>query len=164
MKAIHYVGILLGLVLLAACTPPTPVSPISPLSPLSVPSNPEGGNYAIRYSREGGIAGTHETWVIAADGRIEVTSGNQVSHFQASSEEVQAVLKEVQDLGFFKLEDSYMPEDTCCDRFTYRLAILNAAEKQQKLVVTMDGAPQPPALSRALELVSTLVQQAKPLP
>jgi hypothetical protein len=62
----------------------------------------------------------------------------------------------VDDLGFFSMEERYMPEDECCDRFTYRLTV--TAGGRTHSVETMDATPHAPEelleiLDRANDLI-----------
>lgn len=133
---------------LDASTPGGGTVPAPPTSP-SMPGSsvPDPGELpqdmppdaVLVYHRSGGIAGIDEVWTINSDGRITKDRGGE---WQAPAEQVTALLQAIDELGFFNMQASYMPADTCCDRFSYELAVRN--EGQERQVITMDGAPGTP--------------------
>lgn len=105
------------------------------------------------FHRSGGFAGVDQEWIVYADGRIEMPDG---STKQVDSGQVTALLDTIQSAKFFDLSDSYVPLDTCCDRFTYSITV--QMDGQTKTVQTIDDAPkQPEALSEVLSAVNTLL-------
>jgi hypothetical protein len=156
------------LLILTACkaelTPP--VSPISPLAPAAVPAltaRPQviTDGAVIIYTREGGIAGTSDEWRIYDNGRVVINSkAKGPTQAELSEGTIGNVLRRIADSNFFDLKDSYMPLNTCCDRFTYTLTIVH--DGRIKTVRTIDGAEQPPALAEALAQVQELIQKAAP--
>ena len=156
MFAKNLVLIAFAFLLLAGCatlpldasTPSGGAVPASPTSP-SMPGSsvPDSGELpkdmppdaVLVYHRSGGIAGIDEVWTIYSDGRITKDRGGE---WQAPAERVTALLQAIDELGFFNMQASYMPADTCCDRFSYELAVRNKGQEHQ--VITMDGAPGTP--------------------
>ncbi|MEJ2747869.1 MAG: hypothetical protein P8183_08160, partial [Anaerolineae bacterium] len=89
------------------------------------------------FHRTGGFAGVDQRWVVYADGRIDMPDGTQK---QVDASQVQALLDTVQTANFFDLNDSYVPLDNCCDRFTYSITV--QLDGQVKTVNTIDDAPE----------------------
>jgi len=50
----------------------------------------------------------------------------------------------IEETGFFSFSDSYMPLNTCCDRFSYEITVFK--EGQSKRLTTIDGAEAPEGL------------------
>jgi hypothetical protein len=107
----------------------------------------------VIFHRSGGFAGVDERWTMYSDGRIVKSDGEQQ---QVESEEVQALLETIQDTSFFELADSYIPEDTCCDRFTYSITV--QLDGRVKTVSTLDASPtQPDGLTTVNTAISELI-------
>lgn len=112
---------------------------------------PEGATIVFR--RSGGIAGLDEEWTIYSDGRI--TSGDGGA-WQIAPERVKALVKQIDEKGFFELKGRYLPLDTCCDRFTYEVRVDEG--DQANSVTTMDGAPDVPSeLWQVIEEINALL-------
>lgn len=110
----------------------------------------------IVYDRSGGFAGKSEGWTIYADGRVVSSNGKSG---QVSPEEVAGLLRQVDAAGFFSWRDSYLPKNTCCDRFTDKLTVRTVG--QTKTVTTVDAASEEPTeLGTILDQVSRLVTKA----
>ncbi|MBU1865930.1 MAG: hypothetical protein KKE89_05905 [Actinobacteria bacterium] len=87
----------------------------------------------------GGINGIDENIVVHEDGRI-VANDQPVSN--PSLDEVAALFAQIRNGGFLTLESSYLPANTCCDRFTYQItAVLDG---QAHSVTTMDATAEAP--------------------
>ncbi len=158
---------LLAILLLAACAPvspqaPDPVASATPAPTETAPVETETPAPAVTlqpadlpllvYHRSGGFAGIIETWEIYADGRA--MSENGLLQFAPS--EVSALMDEIKSLGFFDLEDSYLPKDPCCDRFFYEITV--NADGKSKTVKTVDGTPDLPTnLLAVLNRVNTFI-------
>ncbi len=159
-----YISLITVVLTLAACAPMGVQAPISPLQgqvPISPLPAPSGNEPMIVYTRNGGIGGIQETWRIYADGQVELAARDKITPYgQLAADSVNKAMQQIVDSGFFSLAENYMPENRCCDRFTYSLTVL--AGQRSKMVITMEGAEQPPALASALAIVSSLIQQATP--
>jgi hypothetical protein len=157
-----YLVLVVLTLLLAACTSgaepfTSPLASTSPLSPVATPNTL--GALVITYERDGGIAGFHDVWRIYADGGVEAVSGNKpAAQMRLPADTIATAVRQIADSGFFALADAYMPADTCCDRYTYKLTVFDGGVA--KTVITMDGAEQPSALADALTTVGKLIQQA----
>ncbi len=111
---------------------------------------------AIIFRRSGGFAGVDEQWVIYTDGRIERPVGEQG---KVDEQQVQTLLESIEDAGFFDLNDSYIPVNTCCDRFTYVITVQH--NNQTKTVTTIDAAPDsPPELWQTIDAIVNLITNA----
>ena len=112
---------------------------------------PEGAT--IVFQRSGGFAGVDEEWVIYSDGRITSAEGGA---WQVAPERVEALVKQIDEAGFFELDGNYLPLDTCCDRFTYQVSV--SMEDKSNSVTTIDAAPGvPPELWQVIDAINTLL-------
>ncbi len=146
---------LLAMVGLAACAPAATQSPATPTVP---PTHTlPGDSLFIRYHRSGGIAGVDETWLIYTSGRVE-HSGRGFGHpVQLSASQLASLTAAAQSPEVAALKDSYVPADTCCDRFLHEIAL--TLDGQTKTVRTLDAAPdEPPALTNLLNVLNTVLQ------
>jgi hypothetical protein len=98
-----------------------------------------GQKVVLIYQRSGGFAGTSEGWKVFANGRIVADDGSET---RVSTEKVADLLRTVEELAFFEMTGNYMPEDICCDRFTYVLTIRSG--DKENTVTTIDAAPNTP--------------------
>jgi hypothetical protein len=101
------------------------------------PNNQEAPVLVLLQS--GGLAGVSDQWALFADGRIEANTG---SYHQATPEQVDKLLSEIEQLGFFELNSRYMPLNTCCDRIVYELSV-GSAGREHSLTV-LDATPEVP--------------------
>jgi hypothetical protein len=147
--------------------PPTTTD--APNSPLSSPTGgtqgapnaplPPSANTGpvILYERSGGLRGENDMWRIYGDGRVEGTrKGQAVTHAPVTLDVVNTAVTRLANAGFFQLEDAYMPANKCCDRYTYKITLVQGG--QSKTVTTMDGVNYPPALAQALQTVDELTR------
>lgn len=114
------------------------------------------GDAVIVYERSGGVAGETNTWKIYADGRVVDGEGNE---WQVAPAQVEQLLADLETMGFFELDESYVPLDTCCDRFTYTLVV--GTDGGAHRVTTIDDSDAPEAVWNALDSVSTFIQDAQ---
>jgi len=98
---------------------------------------PEGAVIVIR--REGGLAGIVESWVVYADGQIAKDNGEQ---WQVPASLIQNIVASANEIGFYGLASRYIPQDTCCDRFTYSVTIRDC--QQIHTVTAVKDAPEVP--------------------
>ena len=89
----------------------------------------------------GGIAGIDETWSLAADGTV---IGPNAQTGRISDADLAALRAAITAAGFFDLDAEYLPDDTCCDRFTYVLSLTVA--DRTNTVTTIDAAEAPQTL------------------
>ena len=142
-----YFGLIL-ILLAAAC------------GPALAPDNVEGifsEDAVIVYGRSGGFAGLQQEWTIHANGQIDFPDGSQK---QADPEQVLTLFDAVQAANFPSLNAAYLPEDTCCDLFTYTVTI--QTDRETHTITTMDNAPNvPAALTAVFQSIDALIQNAK---
>ena len=94
--------------------------------------------------------------MIYPSGRIEASDGHT---YQATAEQVEQVLRDMEALGFFEMRDRYMSRTTCCDRFTYEIT----ARRDGKInrVTTIDAeSSAPPKLWQVIDILNRLVSTA----
>ncbi len=135
--------------LLAACSPvsgptsepatetaaaPRPTEP----APQPAPTEP-APQPVIVLDRTGGFAGVSEHWEIYADGLIRSGKGET---FRESPDEIQDLLADIEERGFFEMEDVYGRGSICNDCFEYVLTVSSGG--RVKTVMAIDGAPDTP--------------------
>lgn len=145
---------LIAVLLVAGCAtlvpPGTSTSPLPPPSPIVTPAP---GEMAIQFQRTGGIAGRDETWMIYGDGHVEYVGNGTGQNGQLPLDRVASLIAAAQAADFLHLQDSYVPSDTCCDRYFYAVTIV--LDGHRKTVRTIDAAPdQPPALTALLSAIT----------
>ncbi|MEW5958790.1 MAG: protealysin inhibitor emfourin [Chloroflexota bacterium] len=140
-----------------------PATPTPATSPVEQEKQPPGrqpealGQAVLLFRRSGGLAGISEQWLIYADGRVTVDEGRE---WQAGAERVEQLLKTIDTLGFFELDGTYLPLDTCCDRFTYEITV--RFDGKINTVTTIDAAPNaPPALQQVISEISRFLAEAQ---
>ena len=145
--------VLLISLLLPGCTVETAHAPVEGIeeTPTTVVTATFAPNTAVIFKRSGGLAGLDEEWVIFTDGRIETNSATQP---ELSAAEVEQLLTSLASSGFFALEGSYLPDDTCCDRFFYEVTAVQNGTFHT--ITTLETTPDmPEALQQALRLIQT---------
>lgn len=147
--AVFWGWIVIGLV--AGCATLTPPGPsTSPLqSPVATPAPTE---VIIKFHRSGGITARDETWTVYGDGKVEYVGNGTGQDGRLAPDRIAALIEAARAAGFATMQDSYVPADTCCDRFYYELTI--TLDGRPKTVRTLDAAPdQPPALTNLLAVI-----------
>lgn len=142
---------ILFLPLLSGCNVETAHAPEDEIAqtPTTAPTATFAPNTAVVFKRSGGIAGLDEEWTIFTNGRIATNTTIQP---QLTAEEVTQTLNSLESLGFFELENSYLPEDTCCDRFLYEITAVQGSTFHT--VTTLETTPDmPEALQQTLRLI-----------
>jgi hypothetical protein len=129
----------------------------SPLaSPLTSPVAAPTG-VILRYQRQGGIGGFDETWAFYADGRVTHAGRGAGADRQLTPDQAAALIGALRAANLVTLNESYLPANTCCDRFTHTLT--STLDGQTKTVRTLDAAPdEPPALRGLITTLNGLVQ------
>ena len=111
----------------------------------------------IVYGRSGGFAGLQQEWTIHADGRIDLPDGSQK---QVEVAKVKDLFATIQTANFQTLNESYLPEDDCCDLFTYTVTVQTGAKAQT--VSMMEGTTNVPGeLTAVFQTIDQLIQTAK---
>ncbi len=156
MKTVSII-LLLAIVALAGCSSPrisTQALPGETISP-NEEQGETGKDLLIVLKRSGGLAGVDESWRVSADGRITASDGKES---QVSSDAIRTAVEELDSLGFFELSSSYMPLDTCCDRFTYQLFV--TVNGKSHTVTALEGAQETPEdFWKAIDIVNGLLKE-----
>ena len=150
MKGHLFLSWLIFLTLLSGCaeTAHAPEEAVEE-TVLPPPTTTFAPNTAVIFKRTGGIGGLNEEWIIFTDGRIQTTS---TTIPELSAERVSQLLNSLETAGFFELDDTYLPEDTCCDRFFYEITAVNNSTFHT--VTTLEDTPDmPEALQQTLRLI-----------
>jgi hypothetical protein len=80
---------------------------------------------------------------------------------QLSDAQLAELAKAIQQADFMSLEDSYVPKDTCCDRFLHEITVTLGG--QTKTVRTLDSSPtEPPGLTQLVQTLNRLVATPAP--
>lgn len=115
-------------------------SPTASPTPVPIKNEPSNQNAPVLvFQQSGGFAGVTNQWALYADGRIEANTG---SYSQATPEQVDQLLSEIEQLGFFKLNSRYVPLNTCCDRILYELSV--GRDGREHNLTVLDATPDLP--------------------
>jgi hypothetical protein len=147
-------GILIVLAI-TGCSVETAHAPETQLEPTStaVPSPTTAPNTAVVFKRSGGLTGLNEQWTIFTNGRIET---NTTTTPQLSAEQVSQLLTSLESAGFFELDTTYLPDDTCCDRYLYEITAVQDTTFHS--VTTLENTPDmPEALQQSLRIIQNLL-------
>jgi len=102
----------------------------------------------------GGFEGRDETWVLESDGTVLGPDG----YVGAIDADEWADLEAAVDAAdFFDLDDEYLPDDLCCDRFLYEVTLTRGGVTHT--VTTLDAADAPQAL---FDLIQTFLAAVRP--
>ncbi len=118
--------------------------------------SPVSNGVILRYQRVGGIGGFDETWTIEAGGRVTHAGRGSGTDRQLTPDQMTQLIGALRAANRANLKDSYVPENTCCDRFTHALTI--TLDGPTQTVMTLDAAPDEPAeLTNLLTVLSGLL-------
>jgi hypothetical protein len=108
----------------------------------------------LTFQRSGGFAGMSQQWTVYGDGRIEMPDGSEK---QADPKQLQTILDAAQTADFFTLNDSYVPEESCCDQFLYDITI--QLDGQNKTIQVTDAdSEQPEQVTAVLNAINKLIE------
>lgn len=125
------------------------------------------GAAVLIYERSGGIAGEMVTVNVYADGTVERTAsqnapGEPLEIYVVDPAEVEAMLAELEEVGFFELESSYVPEDPCCDLFTHLMSVRRGDDIHT--VEALEGGSNmeeiPVAVWESVAIIENFVEEA----
>jgi len=139
------VVLLLSLLLLAACGDDS-----SGGATTTVPITYSSGSIHL----SGGLEGLDQTWIIEADGTVLGPDGYLGQLDADARARLEAAIT---GADFFELDDEYLPDDICCDRFLYEVTITRGG--QTHTVTTLDAADAPESL---FVLIQTFLDVARP--
>lgn len=142
--------------------PDSAATPAAPADPKPAPPSDLPADAALRLSRSGGIAGITETWTVYADGRVEVSrkaaaAAEPVGQLQPA--QVQALLAQLEQLGFFEMQTEY-GKNVCCDMIVTTLQA-RSGERQHHVTVVEGQEGIPAEALAAVQAVQALLQGFK---
>lgn len=119
--------------------------------------SPVSNGVILRYQRVGGMGGFDETWTIESSGRVTHTGRGSGTDRQLTPDQMTQLIAALRAAKQADLKDSYIPENTCCDRFTHTLTI--TLDGLTQTVMTLDAVPdEPPALTNLLATLGDLLR------
>ena len=114
----------------------------------------------VTYQRSGGLMGAHDTWLIDSQGKVSTPGSGAAA--QLTSTQMAELIAAIRLANFTALQDSYLPKDTCCDRYEYTVTI--TINGQSKTVHTIDASPTaPPELTQLINTLTRLVTVPAPV-
>jgi len=111
----------------------------------------------VVFHRSGGFAGFDETWSITIDGQVQHTGRGAGQSGQLPSDQINQLLAAIRSTDLASIKESYLGDNTCCDRFIYEIKIV--LDGQSKTITTIDAAQGEPA---ALITLRAAIQAALP--
>jgi hypothetical protein len=121
-------------------------------------TTPSGVPVDVSFVVEGGIAGVQERLEVAKDGALALfRNGRPAGEGRLEAADLARLQGLVASPGFRGLNRSYLPANTCCDRFQYTVSVVRPEGTQS--VTTLDDMSGP----RPLADVIALLQRAKAL-
>ena len=118
------------------------------------------GDAWLEYERTGGIAGFQDRLTVYEDGRATLSRKGAETQFQLTAEQMDDLTSRFAAAGFLSLSETYLPESTCCDRFSYTIHYRDLASGSVHSVLAMDGSV-PAEMTPLLEALNGLVNQPK---
>ncbi len=121
-------------------------------------------NGAAVFFQRGGLTGELLTVRIYPDGTIERAMGEPSPDLPVETAVVEPAIVEaliagLQEAGYFGLERTYLPEDTCCDRFLYLISV-QGADGQQTVEALEATEEIPAALWQSVTLIEAVIEDA----
>jgi hypothetical protein len=135
----------------------TPESESTPELNESFPDDfefPEGS--VIVFTKTGGFAGFNDIWVIYEDGRVTLNGEDKTA---LTSEEVDTLIEDLDELGFFEMEYLTKPGEFCCDFFEYTLAV-QSEDKQNYISFSEGDESLPASIWDALAMMRAVTEEA----
>ena len=160
MNTKHFLMYLILTLALVGCARSVVPSPIATPAPSPLATPPAVSEISITYQRNGGLVGAHDTWMIDAQGTVSSPGSGATAHL--TSAQKAELIAAIRLANFTALQDSYLPQDTCCDRYEYTVTI--TINGQSKTVHTIDASPTaPPALTQLINTLTRLVTVPAPV-
>lgn len=125
---------------------------------------PELDGAAVFFQRSGGFTGELLTVRIYTDGTIERAMGEPSPDLPVETAVVDPAVVEtliagLEEAGYSGLERTYLPEDTCCDRYLYLIGVQGAENVQT--VEALEATEAAPAnLWQSIELIEAVINEA----
>lgn len=154
MKNSSLLGFLMALCAagLWACAPSERARQDAPALPFAMATDPsmstsdetgsrtdKTGGAAIVFQRSGGFAGISEKWTVFPDGKV---MGGDGQEFSATPGEVESLISDIENLGFFDWSIPRQPIGSCADCFTYNLTV--SYEGRLNSITVVDGTENAP--------------------
>lgn len=108
--------------------------------------------------RQGGIDGETVTTTVTLD---QVVISSQSAPMAVSAEQIQTLQSQLEATGIFDVPPgNYMPDEPCCDRYTYQLTLFRNDKSYS--YTTMDDTPSAPqSLFEAMAAIDDFAAQAQ---
>lgn len=125
---------------------------------------PDLDGAAVFFQRSGGLTGELLTVRIYADGTIERAMGEPspdlpVETAAVDPAAVETLIAGLEEAGYFGVERTYLPEDTCCDRYLYLISV--QGEENVQTVEALEATETAPAnLWQSIELIEAVINEA----
>ena len=134
------------------------------LGPAGEIPGPDLNGAVVFFQRSGGLDGQLLTVRLYPDGAIERALGEPspdipVATAAVDPAAVEALIAGLETAGYFGLERSYLPKDTCCDRQLYLISV--QGEEGVQTVEALEATEDTPeALWQSIELIEALIDEA----
>jgi hypothetical protein len=150
----HLLFVMIFTLALASCTQLVAPSPLATPAPSPLTSPQTVSDVYITYRRNGGLAGSHDTWIIDLQGKL--THQGSGASSQLTAAQMAELAAAIHAADFMALQNSFLSKDICCDRYEYTITI--TANGQSKTVRTNDASPiAPPKLMQLIDTLNQLV-------
>lgn len=132
--------------------------------PAGAQPGPDLNGAVIFFERSGGLDGQLLTVRVYGDGTVERAQGKPsiempVETTIVETTAVETLLSELHSAGYFGLERTYLPEDSCCDRRFYLIGVEGTEGVQ--FVEALEATDDPPAaLWQSIELIETFIDDS----
>lgn len=112
--------------------------------------------WRVELNSSGGLAGRgNGSFVVSSDGSVRVTTMERKScTFRATDAELHKLAEVIQRSRPSAWKASYVPKETCCDRFEWNLA-LTVGEAETKTSWIDDPLPMPADLEAVIEAITS---------
>ena len=160
MTAKHFLISLILTLALVSCTRSMAPGAIGTSAPSPLATPPAVSEISITYQRNGGLVGAHDTWIIDPQGKVSSPGSGAAA--QLTSAQMAELTAAIRLANFTALQDSYLPKDTCCDRYEHTVTI--TINGQSKTVHTIDASTTaPPELTQLINTLTRLVTVPAPV-
>lgn len=114
----------------------------------------------IVYERSGGMMGALQAFEVYADGTLYAAHSDTEWEGDSDSDsaEVDDLISLIDEADFADMDESYLPDDTCCDRFTYTITVTNE-DGDSHTVTTIDDSDAPDALWEIIDALEQFIRE-----
>lgn len=112
--------------------------------------------WRVELTSSGGLAGRgNGAFTISSDGSVTVTTMERKScTFQASDAELRMLAEALQRSRTAAWKESYVPAETCCDRFEWNL-VVKLGDREIRTKWIDDPLPMPADLESVIEAITS---------